>query len=89
MLNFTNEKRDFSVAIYQTFLSEKQVKTGILAHCLFILVPRRVVEPLNLSVPGCKMGDFWHHHLELVGGLKWDKAHEPLAGAYVWNTSCP
>lgn len=82
-LNFTNEGRDFLEgsgiyeAIYQAFVSGKQVETGSLAHHSLVLVPRSVIEPLSLSVPGCKTGDFWHCHLELVGVIKWDKAREP------------
>lgn len=88
-LNFTNEERDFLEgsgvyeAVYQAFVSGKQVETGSLAHRSLVLVPRSVIESLSLSVAGCKMGDFWHCQLELVGVIKWDKAWEPPVGARV------
>lgn len=75
-------------ASYQGFLSGKQMKAGIPARRLHVLVPRRVAKPLDLSVPICKMGDFGHCHLQLVGMVELDEVCETLVGAHVWKAHC-
>lgn len=73
-------------AVYQALLSGKWVKARILACHLLIVVPKRVTEPLNLSVLVRKMGHFWHRPLKLVAMIKWDEVLEPPGGTQVRNT---